>query len=223
MTNSIPGTGTITAISTQQKFQNRVNIYIDESFAFGLHMDIVVAESLSKGVELSEDRIQSLLEEDSYLKAREKALYFIGYRSRSIEEVRARLSRESYGSRAIERVIERLLELNMLDDRIFAREFVKGQLGNKGYGPMRIRQSLKNKGIADTIIETELNTAFKETDPEKLAAKSASKIFLRLSRFSDSNVRKRKLSDYLSRRGFRFDQMDLAFEKLDLFITDTDT
>jgi len=122
MTFPTPAPGVITEISAQRKFKNRVNIAIDGSFAFGLHMDLVLSESLSKGVELSSEKIEKLLEEDSFLKAREKAFHFIGYRPRSTEEVRIRLSREYYSKEAIERVIIRLVELDMLDDRKFAKQ-----------------------------------------------------------------------------------------------------
>ena len=220
MTFPTPAPGVITEISAQRKFKNRVNIEIDGSFAFGLHMDLVLSESLSKGVELSSEQIEGLLEEDSFLKAREKAFNFIGYRPRSTEEVRIRLSREYYSKEAIERVILRLIELDMLDDRKFAQEFTEGRLRNKGYGPMRIRQDLRRKGIPTEIIEAEITSAFKETAPADLAAISAEKIFGRLSRLSDTHVRKKKLSDYLLRRGFNYDQMNLAFEKLEQFVTE---
>jgi len=85
---------------------------------------------------------------------------------------------------------------------------------------MRIRQDLRRKGIPTEIIEAEISSAFKETTPADLAAVSAEKIFGRLARFSDIHVRKKKLSDYLLRRGFNYEQMNLAFEKLEQFVTE---
>jgi regulatory protein len=213
--------GVITEITAQRKFQSRVNIKIDGQFAFGLHMDLVLAEGLSKGVELSSEKIVRLLQEDSFIKAREKALHYIGYRARSTQEVITRLSREHYTQEAIERVITRLIELDMLDDQKFAQEFAEGRLRNKGFGPMRIQQDLRRKGISPEIIETVVASVFEEMPPEELAAVSAEKIFARLSRQSDTFVRRKKLSDYLLRRGFNYDQMDLAFEKLDQFVTES--
>lgn len=220
MTFSKPEPGIITEISAQRKFRNRVNVAIDGSFAFGLHMDLVLSEGLSKGVDITSEQIERLMEEDSFLKARDKAFHFIGYRPRSIEEVRTRLSREYYSLETVERVIERLIELGMLDDCKFAREFAEGRLRNRGYGPMRIRQDLRQKGISLQIIEAEISRAFEHTSPEDLAAKAAEKIFRRLSRFSDTHIRKKKLSDYLLRRGFSYDQMHLAFERMEQFVTE---
>ena len=216
---SKPKPGIITEISAQRKFRNRVNIEIDGSFAFGLHMDLVLSAGLSKGVDLSSEIIDGLLEEDSFLKAREKAFHFLGYRARSTEEVRTRLSREYYSQEAVERVITRLIDLDMLDDQKFAREFAEGRVRNKGYGPERIRQDLRQKGITPEIVEAEISRVFGEFAPADLAATSAEKIFGRLSRFKDKHIRKKKLSDYLLRRVFSYEQMNLAFEKLEQFVT----
>ena len=45
--------GKITAIEVQRKNKKRYNVYIDDSFAFGVHEDVLILHKLTVGMELS--------------------------------------------------------------------------------------------------------------------------------------------------------------------------
>ena len=79
----------ITAIEPQQKNPQRVNIYLDGEFAFGLA--VVVAAWLKVGQELGEEKIASLKMQDEREVTYQKALHFLSYRPRSSAEVRQNL------------------------------------------------------------------------------------------------------------------------------------
>jgi regulatory protein len=64
----------LTGIEQQKKNPNRVNIYLDEQFAFGLHK--YVAWRLKVGDVLDEQSIQHLQQEDVLEEAYQKALRF---------------------------------------------------------------------------------------------------------------------------------------------------
>ena len=76
----------ITAIVVQKRSPNRVNIYLDGEFAFGLAR--IVAAWLRTGQELSEEKIEQLQAEESRERAFQQALLFLSYRSRSEAEIR---------------------------------------------------------------------------------------------------------------------------------------
>src|SRR3990172_4788022 len=76
----------ITAIEPQQKDPQRVNVYLDGEFAFGLAR--ITAGWLTVGQELGEEKVASLLAEDANKTAYQKALHFLSYRPRSSSEVR---------------------------------------------------------------------------------------------------------------------------------------
>ena len=63
---------TITAIKVQKKNQDRVNIYLDGEFAFGLAR--IVAAWLRVGQELEDSKIDQLQAEDEHEKAYQRAL-----------------------------------------------------------------------------------------------------------------------------------------------------
>src|SRR5512135_31225 len=98
--------GIITALVAQKKNQDRVNVYLDGQFAFGLAA--IEAIRLKRGQVLSDADIARLTQADDIEKAHEKALRFLGNRPRSEWEVRQNLVKAGIEAGAIDRVIERL-------------------------------------------------------------------------------------------------------------------
>ena len=132
--------------------------------------------------------------------ALERALRFIDYRPRSSGETRRRLRRYGYDAATIETVIDHLTVAGILDDTDFARLFMAELLG-KGVGFYRVRSELVKKMVPREVID-ELTVDYLMEDELERAKSAAER---RLGTFdgdpSDPAVRK-KLADYLVRRGF---------------------
>lgn len=207
--------GVITSIETQKKANDRVSIFIDGEFALGVHADVLISRRLSKGQTVSESDVAELIEEDSYFKARTSAYHLLSYRPRSRFEISQRLSKSGFSTPIIERVIERLVELNLIDDQAFAYTFSEARVRSKGYGPARLRRELSRKGIHSDIIDVVIPDAYRDTPAEALAVESSRKYMKRLIREKDMGKRRSKLTAYLARRGFSYDQMTEAVAELD--------
>src|SRR5687768_13206881 len=82
--------GTITSLEVQQNNKERVNVYLDETFAFGL--SALEATRLRKGQYLTDGEIAALKGRDVVEKAYERAVRFLGNRPRSAAEVRRNLT-----------------------------------------------------------------------------------------------------------------------------------
>ena len=80
----------ITALKLQKRNKDRVNVYLDDEFAFGLSR--IVAAWLRTGQELTEEKIAELQAQDNVEVALQRALNFLSYRPRSEEEVRRNLT-----------------------------------------------------------------------------------------------------------------------------------
>ena len=76
---------TITALNNQKNNAERLNVYLDGEFVFGL--DWAVAGSLSVGQILSPNEIEALQQQDDIEKAKKSALHLIGRRPRSVVEI----------------------------------------------------------------------------------------------------------------------------------------
>ena len=96
----------ITAISVQKKNPNRVNIYLDGEYAFGVAR--ITAAWLKNGDELSDEKISKLLAEDAREWAYQQALLYLSYRARSEKEIRQNLRKHEMPEEVIEETIERL-------------------------------------------------------------------------------------------------------------------
>lgn len=118
--------GTITALRFQKRNKNRVNVYVDGQFAFGLAA--IEAAHLRVGQTLGDGDVARLQRQDEVERAYERALNFLSYRPRSEAEVRRKLREKNVEDEVIEVVVERLTRTGLLDDREFARYWVENRL-----------------------------------------------------------------------------------------------
>ncbi len=188
---------TITALTAQKKHKDRVNVFLDGSFAFGL--PFTAAARLKIGQALSEIEIEALQRENSLDKVKNTAVGLISYRPRSIAEVRRHLNRKGYEAELIETVIARLQTVELLDDLAFARYWVEQRETFKPRSCMALQQELRQKGVSRDIIETAL-IDLDEMDAARRAATAKVRPWTQLP---ESDFRK-KLGGFLQRRGFHY-------------------
>jgi regulatory protein len=204
--------GQITALKVQKRNRERVNVYIDERFAFGLAM--VEALQLKVGQQLSDADIARLKQKDEAEVARERALRFLSYRPRSIAEVRRYLAKKEFDTAAVEQAIERLSRAGLLDDRDFAKFWIENRDTFKPRGIRALRYELRQKGVADAIID-EFVSDYDESDAAYRAALPKARV---LAKRHDADTFRTKLLAYLNRRGFPFyvarDTVDRFMEEL---------
>src|SRR5262245_41525908 len=115
----------ITAIEIQTRTPNRVNIYLDGEFAFGLAR--IVAAWLRVGQELEERKIEQLQAEDALERALQQALLFLSYRARSEAEIRQNLRKHEIPEAVIDHTLERLRQDGFANDNQFARAWVENR------------------------------------------------------------------------------------------------
>ena len=189
--------GTITALRFQKRNQNRVNVYLDDQFAFGLAA--IKAAHLRVGQTLSDDDIARLQQQDQVERSFERALNFLSYRPRSETEVRRNLRKTSVDDAVIEAVVERLTQAGLLNDLEFARYWVENRMQFKPRGAYALRHELREKGVPASIIVA----ALKDFDEEAAARKAAEAGALRLAHPPSRDFR-RKFQGYMARRGFSY-------------------
>jgi regulatory protein len=189
----------ITAIEAQKRNPNRVNIYLDDQFAFGLAR--IVAAWLQVGQVLSDEKIAAMQEQDAREVAMQKALHFLSYRARSLEEARKNLEKHEIPQAAIEHTLERLQTAGLLNDHDFARTWVENRNTFRPRGRRALRMELRQKGLSESVIETTLEQT---TDEEALALEAARKHLRKLQGLDWMDFRK-KLAGFLGRRGFPYE------------------
>lgn len=197
--------GTVTRLVAQHKNPNRVSVFIDGTFAFGMHVDLVVEFGLHKGKALDVEAQQEIVSADRVRAAREAAMGYLSYGARTEREVRQKLIRSGFDEHVAEDTVARLRELGYLDDAAYARSYVEARFRNRGYGPGRLRGDLLRRGIAAALIDAVLDDLTEQEDMLEAARRHAEKRWPRLADEPDARKRRKKLSDYLVRRGFSYD------------------
>jgi regulatory protein len=187
----------ITAIVVQKRSPNRVNIYLDGEFAFGLAR--IVAAWLRTGQELSEEKIEQLQAEEARERAFQQAILFLSYRSRSESEIRQNLRKHEFSEPVIETTLERLREGGLANDNQFARAWVENRTTFRPRSRRLMAMELRQKGLNEEAV----SSAVENVDDEALAYEAAQKRAVRFQGLEWNEFRK-KLSDFLARRGFSY-------------------
>lgn len=190
--------GKITRLQQQKNNAERVSVFIDDEFAFGVSIN--TAAQLAKGQFLSDAEIAALQTDDEYERAYQSALHFLGARPRSADEVQRSLQKKGFDEETIAAAIARLVEHHYLDDEEFARYWLENRSRFRPRSARAIRYELRQKGVERAAIEEAL--AGMDEDEAAWAA-AASK----LDRWRDlpEDEFTHKLAGFLARRGFGFD------------------
>ncbi len=199
--------GVITALRAQERDSQRVNVFIDDTFAIGVSLDTLAAEGLYVGKPIDAVTWARLEATEQTAQAFQRALRFLQGRPRSTAEVRQRLRRAAYADATIEAVIARLTELALLDDAEFARLWIAHRQHHNPRGTALLRVELRQKGLDREVIEAALAAAQEHTDyPDEArqARQLALDVLPRYGNAPDKATFERRLGGYLHRRGFAF-------------------
>jgi len=144
--------------------------------------------------------------------AKEAALRILARGPRTEREVERRLRDRGFQGDAVERAIERLRRVSLLDDRAFVRSFLRTELFKAAQGRRLLEMKLRRRGVPDALIR-ELD-AFLEEDPDltgkslvseaERAAAGVEQLRRRYSRLAPE-VYRRRMQAALARRGFNWD------------------
>jgi regulatory protein len=187
----------------------RVNVFLDDRFAFSLAAELAVKEGLGVGQELSESDIEALTGADLSQRCLNAALHYLGYRPRSEVELRQRLGRRGFDGDNVEAVIAKLKEQGLVDDLAFAEFWKENRQSFSPRSQWLTRSELRQKGVAEDIIEQVVT----EVDDEDSAYRAAVAKAHHLPT-ADYQIFRRRLSEYLKRRGFSYGVINHAVPKV---------
>ncbi len=128
------------------------------------------------------------------------ALSYLSARMRTVREVEDKLDDLQYGEGDILVTVERLKELNLLNDEEYAREFVRSRLASKPVSRQKLYLDLKNHKVPEELIQTVLNELPEETEADN-AREVAIKYWRQMSAIEEPIRRERVLRRLMS-RGF---------------------
>lgn len=196
----------ITSIK-QNKSNDKYSVFINNHFSFSITGTDVLYYKLTENEEISEENINHIMNNVVFNEARDKALKYLAYKARTYKEVLNKLSEEDYTEEIIYKVMDMLTNYSYIDDYTYTLSYIKYMYNSKNYGKIRIKYELKQKGVDDNII----NKAFEELDFDE--TENILKLLnKKLKNGIDIDYKeKRRVFDYISRRGFTYEDINTAF------------
>ncbi|MFW6278239.1 MAG: regulatory protein RecX [Halorhodospira sp.] len=141
---------------------------------------------------------------------RATALRLLGRREHTHRELREKLTRRGYDAAEVDAVLAGLVEEGWLDEARFAEAFVRSRI-ERGQGPVRIEQEMRQRGVPPSMIEQALAAA--PADWREQACK------VRRHRFGTPVPADRReaarQAQFLQRRGFTAAQVRAAVAAAD--------
>jgi regulatory protein len=216
MNDSVTG-GKVTALKIQKHHPNRVNVYLDNEFSFGLSR--ITAAWLQVGQELSPSKIAKLQAEDQREVAYMQALRYLDYRPRSRAEVRRNLEKHAIPTEVINDVFKRLERSGLVNDERFAQDWVENRSEFRPRSRRAIAFELHQRGLDDPSIKK----ALEGINEEALAYQAATKQSRRFEGLPQRDFNN-KLGSYLARRGFSYEIIKHVVAKVwdEMHESDTD-
>lgn len=211
----------ITKLSSQVKNPDRINVFLNNKYTFSLDISQIVSLKVKVGNIYDDTELESLKREGEFSKYYSKTLVYVLTRPRSQREVRDYLYRQTrtkvymvkgelkeklgMSPTLSDRIIERLVEKEYLDDRRFAQYWIENRNIKKGISEKTLRHELFNKGVSSAIVEAEMDSSGRN-DKEELM-----KVVIKRQRlYSDQN----KFIKYLITKGYRYDLIQEVLSEL---------
>jgi len=198
----------VTAIRAGRRGK-RVKVFLDGRFAFSLEAEVAVKQGLGVEQELSEGNIEALARADLFHRCLNAALHYLSYRLRSEAELRQQLHRRGFDGDNVEAALAKLKEQGLVDDLAFAQFWKDNRESFRPRSRWLTRLELRQKGVANDIIDQVVAEVDDEDSAYRAAVGRA-----RILPMSDYHSFRRRLGEYLKRRGFGYGVISHTVERV---------
>lgn len=197
----------ITKIEVQKNKKDRVNVFINEEYAFSCSMELAYSRELKKGNVICLEDISEVIKEDNYVYCKETALRTLERTLKTEKEIITKLKEKGFEEDAIYRTVAFLKEYDFVNDYKYVKLYVKEKVKKDGIN--KIKFNLMKKGIKEELIDKELSFYRDNSDDymnnlRQLARKKYE--VLSKGNLDDIKLRK-KISDHLFRKGYSWDEI----------------
>ncbi|RKJ41687.1 regulatory protein RecX [Acutalibacter sp. 1XD8-33] len=141
----------ITAAEPRRK--SLLQLYIDGEAAVKIDRETFLRSGLKLGDEITDEELHELIQASDARRANEKALYLLEHRNHTKKELAEKIARTAASREAAQAAANHMEELGLIDDEAYARDYAREMFQRKRYGPMRVKQELRQKGVESWLID----------------------------------------------------------------------
>lgn len=193
----------ITSITVQKKNKDRYSVFVEEGFLIGVSDSTLINLKLAKGVEVTAALYRKIQREEGRFAVKSYLMKLLGRRDHARKELLTKAGRKDYPEEVILSVLDELEEKGYIDENAFAQKFTADKFNLNQWGPSKIRAHLFKKGISKPVIEENINAFFEDKELRETYLNLVLKRKKRFLKEKDLLKRKKKIFDYLSRKGFK--------------------
>ncbi|MFQ5493051.1 MAG: RecX family transcriptional regulator [Candidatus Dojkabacteria bacterium] len=207
----------------RNKRGNKIAIFLDDRYTFSVEESILIEEGLFVGKQLAEEDLTRIQKDDLVATLITRSLNLISSRPRSEKEIRDYLSQKlmkrkvEKGLAAVVRddVLKLLKKKSYLNDDEFALWWVKNRKEFKTRSRRELTAELARKGIDNQIIRDVLAKEYPGSEEVETIERLAKKKLKGLEqKWLNERDLKQKLTEYLMRKGYSYDNIKQALNKL---------
>lgn len=195
--------GVITAITPQKKNKERYSIFVDDEFLIGVADSTLLDHDLRNGTEITVALFRKLQRDEGRHAVKSYMIKLLSRREHARRELFNKARRKDYTDDAINSVLNELEKKDFINEKRFAGQFARDKSSLNKWGPSKIQAHLYKKGIKKEVAQKAVNEAFEPLDIRERLKELVKKKQPRFLREEDTFKRKKKVFDYLHRKGYR--------------------
>ncbi|MGQ0646732.1 MAG: regulatory protein RecX [Gemmatimonadaceae bacterium] len=165
--------------------------------------ELVGEFTLAVGRELSDSEAAQLTAAAHRLRVFDVAVTLLAGRARSARDLKLALRRRGATDVEAKATIERLTELRLLDDAVYARELARSRVVTGGMSKRGVQQELARRGVAPAVAREAIGDVMEDVGfDEREAALAVGRKRLKSLSGLDAATARRRLYAFLARRGY---------------------
>lgn len=204
----------ITAVTRQKRRKERFSLFADRQFLIGVSEDTLLEFNLSPGTEITHALFRRLQRAEGRGAVKSYFLDLLARRDHARRELADKARKKDLNRDFVEEVIDELERKGLVDDRAFAVKYADDKAKGSRWGPAKIMAHLRRKGIGRDDIDHSLRAAFEGVEVREILFDLVLKRKRHFLREEHPLKRKKKIFDYLSRRGFRSASINPCLQEL---------
>ncbi len=135
---------TVTAIEKRRK--GFCALYIDGEFVVKLDTEVVLSHRVDVGDEIDDEKLKEVIDASNLKRAKDKAMWLVSFRDHSQKELTDKIAKD-YGYDAAQKAVERMVELNLVNDERYAYRYASDLIQIKHLSKSGAIRKLFEKGI----------------------------------------------------------------------------
>lgn len=123
-----------------------------------LYEDVILKNNLLRTSNINLELLEKVMNENIYYEIYNMALTYIEIKMRTSKEIKDYLNKKNFNTKLIDEVLDRLNKEGYLNEEKYIDAFVNDKVNLTNWGPYKIKKSLLDLELDETLINNKLNT-----------------------------------------------------------------